>query len=384
MAELLPSARMIYLVRNPVERMRSQFLHQRLLGEESDPVERALRANPSYLDFSRYAYQLDQYLDVFPREQVLVLVSEELRSDRANAMARVYRFLGLGEESPPEVVEQEFHRTAEKRVLRPNFEALHRLPGYTTASRLVPGSVRQATLRWRTRGIDPSEAEISEDLRRELEAELAEDVASAASVPRSRVRRMGDRLMNVLHVVDSDERRGGEVFAADLVRALDHRIGQRVFLLRRHDGPTRVRFDATTVAPTVPQAWDARARDVRAAARLRREIASWKPDIVQSHGGDSVKIVAAASVGAKTRVIHRWIGAPSPKITRGVGRVGAAAILSTGSATVAVSDAVRCQILDRFWLPIDRVVTIPNAVDPARVRVDRPRDLVRKDLSVPE
>ena len=190
--------------------------------------------------------------------------------------------------------------------------------------------------------------------------------------------------MNVLHVVDSDERRGGEVFAADLVRALDQRIGQRVFLLRRHDGPTRVRFDATTVAPTVPQGWDARARDVRAAARLRREIASWKPDIVQSHGGDSVKIVAAASVGAKTRVIHRWIGAPSPKITRGVGRVGAAAILSTGSATVAVSDAVRCQILDRFWLPIDRVVTIPNAVDPARVRVDRPRDLVRKDLSVPE
>ena len=177
MMELLPSARMIYLVRNPVERMRSQFLHQKLLGEESDPVERALRVNPSYLDFSRYAYQLDQYLDVFPREHVLVLVSEELRSDRANAMARVYRFLGLGEESPPEVVEQEFHRTAEKRVLRPNFEALHRLPGYTTASRFVPGSVRQATLRWRTRGIDPSEAEISGDLRRELEAELAEDVA---------------------------------------------------------------------------------------------------------------------------------------------------------------------------------------------------------------
>ena len=108
----------------------------------------------------------------------------------------------------------------------------------------------------------------------------------------------------------------------------------------------------------------ARTRDVRAAARLRREIASWKPDIVQSHGGDSVKIVAAASVGAKTRVIHRWIGAPSPKITRGVGRVGAAAILSTGSATVAVSDAVRCQILDRFWLPIDRVVDDPERRGP--------------------
>ena len=120
-------------------------------------------ANPSYLDFSRYACQLDQYLDVFPREQVLVLVSEDLRSDRANAMARVYRFLGLGEESPPEVVEQEFHRTTEKTGASTELRGDPSTPGLHDGEpvRAREGEAGDPPVAHDV-VIDPSEAEISE------------------------------------------------------------------------------------------------------------------------------------------------------------------------------------------------------------------------------
>jgi hypothetical protein len=118
-ARLLPGAKLVALLRNPVERALSHYQHEVRGGRESLPFERAieqeaerlsgeeerLRSDPSYYSFNhhRYSYvrrgryleQLRRWVEHFPRSQLLVLQSERLFADPVGATATVHEFLGV-------------------------------------------------------------------------------------------------------------------------------------------------------------------------------------------------------------------------------------------------------------------------------------------------
>jgi hypothetical protein len=116
--ELLPNARLIALLRDPVERTFSHYQHEVALGREElsfeeaiaredermqGEIERMLR-DPSYFSHAwwnytyvargRYAEQLERWYASFPREQLLVLLTDELAADTAGTYRRVLEFLG--------------------------------------------------------------------------------------------------------------------------------------------------------------------------------------------------------------------------------------------------------------------------------------------------
>ena len=119
LAEVAPNARVIVLLRNPVDRAYSHYLHERSRGHEDLSFEAAIAAEParlegleqqlavgelmtsdmhkraSYAARGRYAQQLDRWLSVFPREQMLIVRSEDLYGDPAATTERVTDFLGL-------------------------------------------------------------------------------------------------------------------------------------------------------------------------------------------------------------------------------------------------------------------------------------------------
>ena len=86
-AEVIPDARLIYLVRHPIERMRSHYLHRIGAGKERLPIEQALIDDPIYLGTSRYAARIERYLRCFPREQILIIRSEDLLAMRESEPA---------------------------------------------------------------------------------------------------------------------------------------------------------------------------------------------------------------------------------------------------------------------------------------------------------
>ena len=133
--EVVPEARLIVLVRNPVDRALSQYNHEVALGREALPFEEALdaeeerlrgeqermAADPRYFSREwwshtykargRYAEQLERWLAVFPREQLLVLPSDDLGSEPARAHAQVLEVLGASPQrldSYPRVYEREY------------------------------------------------------------------------------------------------------------------------------------------------------------------------------------------------------------------------------------------------------------------------------------
>lgn len=93
-AALLPDAKLIYLVRHPVERAISHYSQYRGGGREWRPLETALQspANP-YLAGSRYNTALAPYLREFPRAAIHVVDQQALLEDRRTTMREIFSFL---------------------------------------------------------------------------------------------------------------------------------------------------------------------------------------------------------------------------------------------------------------------------------------------------
>lgn len=115
---LLPFARLIVLLRDPVERALSQYFHSRRLGLEWLPLEAALASEAerlqgadallnipegrhrshqehSYLSRSRYQVQMSNWQARFPADQLLVLRSEDLFDQPELTWKKILRFLEL-------------------------------------------------------------------------------------------------------------------------------------------------------------------------------------------------------------------------------------------------------------------------------------------------
>ncbi|HWN20985.1 MAG TPA: sulfotransferase [Gaiellaceae bacterium] len=117
-AALVPDARLIAILRNPVERAYSHYQHEVSFGREQLSFEDALeqedarmagelermRADPGYFSESWWSYtyvarglyaeQLERWQAAFPAGQLLVLTNEELSAQPAATYARVLEFLG--------------------------------------------------------------------------------------------------------------------------------------------------------------------------------------------------------------------------------------------------------------------------------------------------
>jgi hypothetical protein len=102
MHELVPGARIVYLVRDPVDRLIGHYMEWRFLRVEQRSFEDAMADYDSpgnvYVMSSRYAYQLDRYREWFPDERILVLDQRDLRDRRREVLREVFGFLGVDEE----------------------------------------------------------------------------------------------------------------------------------------------------------------------------------------------------------------------------------------------------------------------------------------------
>lgn len=180
----LPNARLIYVIRDPIERIRSHYMHRVAAGSERAVLDEAVRRTPVYLNCSRYALQLEQYFEHFPRDRVLVVTSEDLRHSRAATMRRVFGFLEVDETFVPDVIEREFYRTEDRAAFSPAAWGVRRtlkryLPGTkrakelvdTVAPRMLSGILRRSDL-----ARPALEVAVDERLRSELVALLRDDV----------------------------------------------------------------------------------------------------------------------------------------------------------------------------------------------------------------
>lgn len=116
---VLPDVKLVYVIRNPIDRIESHYRHRvRYEGEQAGADAAVLADLPRYLPPSRYAHQIDRYLEWFPRERLLVVLSDDLKADRVATLARIHRFIGVDAAFSPDVVNAEFLRNPPSRRSR--------------------------------------------------------------------------------------------------------------------------------------------------------------------------------------------------------------------------------------------------------------------------
>ena len=118
--EVIPNARIVYLVRDPIQRALAHYVEWRFLRVDERPFEEAFAdlAEPSnyYVMSSRYAHQLGQYREHFPDDRILVLDQRDLLKRRSETLRRVFRFLGVDEDFWTSDFERE-HNVGQQKML---------------------------------------------------------------------------------------------------------------------------------------------------------------------------------------------------------------------------------------------------------------------------
>jgi sulfotransferase family protein len=137
MRSVVPDARLIYMVRDPIDRMLSHYVHNLGGGYDNRPLAEAL-ADPdtAYVIRSRYFLQLEPYLDAFGPEQIEIVAREELKRDREGTLQRIFGFLGVDARFSSEQFEREWEtgtakgagrfRVMDRAVRLPGLRALDR------------------------------------------------------------------------------------------------------------------------------------------------------------------------------------------------------------------------------------------------------------------
>jgi hypothetical protein len=111
---LIPDARLIAVLRNPVDRAFSSYQH--LVRDDLEPLDfgAALDAEPQriaehyaylyrYTDMGFYSQQLDRYEKTFSENQLCVLLYDDLRSDPEGTCRQIFSFLGVDEDFVPDM-----------------------------------------------------------------------------------------------------------------------------------------------------------------------------------------------------------------------------------------------------------------------------------------
>jgi hypothetical protein len=175
-AGTVPDVRMVYCLRDPVERTRAHYLHLVAGGIERRPFGRAISETPRYIECSRYVVWIERYLEHFDRSQLLLITSEGLRERRGETLDRILGFLGLPTGWRPSNLEREYHRTERKVAPRGWARPLWRRE--SLQGRIKKNPLARAVL---TRPLDPERVDPSTEDEHSLRERFRPDVLRLAA-----------------------------------------------------------------------------------------------------------------------------------------------------------------------------------------------------------
>ncbi|MEC4802622.1 MAG: sulfotransferase [Jaaginema sp. PMC 1079.18] len=98
--EAVPDAKFVYLMRHPVDRAFSHYCHRWLKevrkGEPfTETFKEYVQNDPMCIDDSLYKLQIEQYLQYFPKNRFLFLLTEDLGKDKIELAQKICRHFGI-------------------------------------------------------------------------------------------------------------------------------------------------------------------------------------------------------------------------------------------------------------------------------------------------
>ncbi len=139
-------ARILYIMRDPVERSISHYWHAVGQRKERRDLVTALEREPHYREVSNYAFQLEPYLRLFGADRVRTLTFEALVNDPAAELRPIFDWLGVDPSVP--LADAALHENATPEELERvrgegRLDAFRESPLWNRLGPLVPGPMRR-------------------------------------------------------------------------------------------------------------------------------------------------------------------------------------------------------------------------------------------------
>lgn len=118
MKATVPDAKLIYMMRHPIDRLISHYTHEQLVWRMQIPIDEAIDKHPELIWYGCYGMQIEPYLDAYGPENVLPIFFERFIQNGPDELRRVCRFLGSPRE--PQWVESHSAMNVSSERMRAN------------------------------------------------------------------------------------------------------------------------------------------------------------------------------------------------------------------------------------------------------------------------
>jgi len=188
----IPHARLIAILRNPVERAFSSYLHCiRDRGEPLEDFAKALQDEETriangwgpiwhYKNAGFYSAQLERYFDTFRREQIEIFLYEDLKDDPVGVLQSIFRFLRVDDTRLPDIsLKHNISGVPRSRVVH---ALLNKPNPIKSAFRpLIPAKLRNR-LNHNLTGRNLVKPQLSPEVRRQLIEAYSEDILKVQEI----------------------------------------------------------------------------------------------------------------------------------------------------------------------------------------------------------
>lgn len=187
---VIPDVKLIYVLKNPVDRIISHLHHSitaNALKEGDIATVFHSEFGKHIINCSKYYMQIKYYLKTFKREQLFLLLSEDLASDPDGSMRSIFKFVGVDESFSSPIFHQRYHQSKDKIQIRNRDNHIFKLLKKLNNHPMLPNKFITRSFSRLTSFIGEDTKEkffqqtpkpvLSDDTVRFLQSKLSDDVA---------------------------------------------------------------------------------------------------------------------------------------------------------------------------------------------------------------
>jgi hypothetical protein len=171
--ECIPDARLIASLRNPIDRAFSGYLMRTRRGEVVRSADDDLTADASHVKEGLYYRRLKRYFELFPREQMKIILFDDFARDAGAVVSDLFGFLDVDTSFVPDTGPR-YNRANVPRSRRLN-RVLYHPAAVRTAKTLLPAGAHGLARRAREHNLKPPPT-LPPELRARLLAVYRDDI----------------------------------------------------------------------------------------------------------------------------------------------------------------------------------------------------------------
>jgi len=120
-----PNTKIIVCLRDPVQRVYSHYYYDKARGKRNDSFKESLETTPAYLNDGLYYTHLKKYFKLFPKENILVLIYEDIEKDPKIFIQNIYKFLKIKKDFIPPSLNKKINLTSKNKLYFSPFNDLN-------------------------------------------------------------------------------------------------------------------------------------------------------------------------------------------------------------------------------------------------------------------